>query len=280
MEAPTLLLKQWTHQVKELFPKLHGHQQKSLAFAVLGMVLAGHAVLQKMAEEMSLQELSEAKMPSIERRMPRLIANERIDVSLCWKAFLEQVLPYWQTKEVVLVLDCTPFGETFTIVYLGLLVHRRVLPLAWKIMPQQTTWDQGQWELVRALLSEVAPYFPSTHTTLIADAGLACLELIRICLQVKWHYVLRISQEHQVRRQYQRGYAPGPRGGQLIKKEGQQWYGSALIWKEHSFAASLALCWEPGYEEVWVVIGSSPSRAEVDQDLWLAHAGRSDLSGY
>ena len=35
MEAPDLLLKQWTHQVKELFPKLHGHQQKSLAFAVL-----------------------------------------------------------------------------------------------------------------------------------------------------------------------------------------------------------------------------------------------------
>jgi len=258
MEAPTLLLKQWTHQVKELFPKLHGHQQKSLAFAVLGMVLAGHAVLQKMAEEMSLQELSEAKMASIERRLQRLIANERIDVSLCWKAFLEQVLPYWQTKEVVLVLDCTPFGETFTIVYVGLLVHRRVLPVAWKIMPQQTTWDQGQWELVRALLSEVAPYFPSSNTTLIADAGLACLELIRICLQVKWHYVLRISQEHQVRREIQRGSAPWQRGGQLIKKEGQQWYGSALIWKEHSFAASLALCWEPGYEEVWVVISDRP----------------------
>ncbi len=135
------------------------------------MVLAGHAVLQKMAEEMSLQELSEAKMPSIERRLQRLIANERIDVSRCWKAFLEQVLPNWQTKEVVLVLDCTPFRETFTIVYLGLLVHRRVLPLAWKIMPQQTTWDQGQWELVQALVSEVAPYFPSANTTLIADAG-------------------------------------------------------------------------------------------------------------
>ena len=53
MEAPTLLLEQWTRQVKELFPNLHGHQQKSLAFAVLGITLAGHAVLQRMAEEIS-----------------------------------------------------------------------------------------------------------------------------------------------------------------------------------------------------------------------------------
>jgi hypothetical protein len=95
MEAPTLLLEQWTRQVKELFPKLHGHQQKGLAFAVLAMILAGHAVLQRMAEEISLQEMSEAKMPSIERRLQRFIANERIDVDRCWKHFLEQVLPKW-----------------------------------------------------------------------------------------------------------------------------------------------------------------------------------------
>ena len=116
MEAPTLLLRQWTQQVKELFPKLHGHQQKTLAFAVLSMILAGNAVLQRMAEEISLQEMSEAKMPSIERRLQRFIANKRIDVAACWKPFLEQVLPFWQNKEVVLVLDCTPFRDTFTII--------------------------------------------------------------------------------------------------------------------------------------------------------------------
>ncbi len=258
MEAPTLLLKQWTQQVKQLFPSLHGHQQKSLAFAVLGITLAGHAVLQRMAEEISLQEVSEAKMPSIERRLQRFIANERIDVAACWKTFLEQVLPFWQNKEVVLVLDCTPFRETFTIVYLGLLVHRRVLPLAWKIMPQQETWEQGQWDLVKELFEQIAPYFPAANCTLLADRGLACLELIRICQAVKWHYVLRIGQEHHVRRKYKRGYAVWQSGGQLIKKEGQQWYGAALIWKEHSFAASLAMCWEPGYEEPWIIISDLP----------------------
>lgn len=75
MEAPTLVLKQWTHQVKELFPKLHGHQQKSLALAVFAMILAGHAVLQRMAEEISLQEISEAKIVKSQLEWPSTITN-------------------------------------------------------------------------------------------------------------------------------------------------------------------------------------------------------------
>jgi hypothetical protein len=130
-------------------------------------------------------------------------------------------------------------------------------------MPQQTTWEQGQWELVRELASSVAAHFPVGNCTLLADQGLACLELIRICQGVKWHYVLRINSEHQVRRKYRRGYSPGPRGGQVVKKEGLQWYGSALVWKEHSFAASLAVCWEPGDEQVWIVISDLPARRKL-----------------
>ena len=157
------------------------------------MALTGEGVLQRMAEEISLLDLSQATMPSIERRLQRLIENERIDPLTCWQAFLAQILPFWHTKEVILVLDCTPYCDDLTIVYLGLMVHRRVLPLAWKIMPQQTEWEQGQWEVVRELFAQVAPFFPAANCTLLADRGLSCLELIGICQQVQWHYLLRIS---------------------------------------------------------------------------------------
>ena len=229
-----------------------------MAFAVLGIALTGEGVLQRLAEEINLLDLSQATMPSIERRLQRLIENERIDPLTCWQAFLAQILPFWHNKEVILVLDCTPYCDDFTIVYLGLMVHRRVLPLAWKIMPQQTEWEQGQWELVRELFAQVAPFFPAANCTLLADRGLSCLELIRICQQVQWHYLLRISQEHLVRRHFKRGFTQWQSVGQFVSKEGLQWYGKALIWKEHSFAASLAVCWEPGYEEVWMVISDRP----------------------
>jgi DDE family transposase len=258
MEAPSLLLEHWTRQVKEIFPQLHGHQQKGLAFAVFSIALTGESVLQRMAEEISLLELSEATMPSIERRLQRLIENQRIESGECWQAFLAYITPFWKNKEVILVLDCTPYNEDWTMVYLGLMIHRRVLPLAWKIMPQQTTWEQGQWELVRELFAQVAPYFPAANCTLLADRGLSCLELIRLCQQVQWHYVLRISQEHLLRRQFKRGYQDWQLVGQFVAREGLEWYGKALIWKEHSFPASLAVCWEPGYEEVWMVISDLP----------------------
>jgi len=55
-------------------------------------------------------------MVSIERRLARFVANERIVVSSVWKQFLSQVLPFWHGKAVRLVLDCTPCGDQATIV--------------------------------------------------------------------------------------------------------------------------------------------------------------------
>ena len=141
MNAATQLWEAWRTQVKHLFPDLHGHQQKTLAWMVLGVVLSGSAVLQRIAE--GLYGISAAKMPSIERRLARFVANDRIYVSLIWTQFLAQVLPGFRERRVFLVLDCTPFNDRATIVYVGLLLHSRVLPLAWQVMPAQEKWPKG-----------------------------------------------------------------------------------------------------------------------------------------
>ena len=55
-----------------------------------GMVLSGSAVLQRMAE--GLYGISAAKMPSIERRLARFVANDRVNVTPVWTQFLERGL--------------------------------------------------------------------------------------------------------------------------------------------------------------------------------------------
>jgi hypothetical protein len=114
MDAAALLWEAWRAQVKQLFPSLHGHQQKTLAWMVLGVVLSGSAVLQRMAED--LYGISAAKRPSIERRLARFVANDRIHVSPVWNTFLAHVLPFWHERRVFLILDCTPFDDRATIV--------------------------------------------------------------------------------------------------------------------------------------------------------------------
>jgi hypothetical protein len=182
-----------------------------------------------------------------------------IEVEACWKTFLQHVLPFWQNKPATLILDLTPYNAEATIVYLGILVQSRVLPIAWQVMPQQESWEEGQWDIVGRLFAQVASVLTSTECTLLADRGLSCLSLIKQCQQVGWHYVLRIKQEEWFRRAFRHVHREWQQGQQVIKKEGDQWYGQVLLWKEHQFATWLSACWEPGYEEAWLVISDRPA---------------------
>src|SRR2546425_2649541 len=165
MNASITLWKNWHEQVKELLSGVHGHQKKTLALVVVGIIFSGSAVLQRIAESLYLHGISEAKMPSIERRLARFVGNSRVQVSKIWQQFLSQVLGYWKGKTVQLVLDSTPFDDRAIIVYVGLLVHSRVLPVVWRIMPAQEHWDQAQWDLVGELLDEVSQYLEPTEGT-------------------------------------------------------------------------------------------------------------------
>ncbi len=196
MDACSVLWMNWQEQLKELLPGMHGHQKKTLALFVLGIVLSGCAVMQRVAETVSERGLSEAKMSSIERRLARFIANERIVVPLIWKLFLTQVLAPFRGEQLYFVLDNMPFRDELTIVYLGLLVHSRVLPVAWAVMPAQTKWEERQWAIVGRLLDQVRVHLPDTCCTVIADRGLTGMPLVKLCIDHGWHYLLRVCAEH------------------------------------------------------------------------------------
>jgi len=144
-------------------------------------------------------------------------------------------------------------------VYVGIVVQSRALPVAWCVMPQQEKWDEGQWEIIGRLFAQVACSLTSADCTLLADRGLSCLRLIKACKQVGWHSILRLKNAEWFRRTFRRGYRDWEQGKRVVKKEGEQWYGKVLLWQEHSFETSLSACWEPGYDEAWLVISDRPA---------------------
>ncbi len=255
MNSASVLWENWQAQVKDLLEGSHGHQKKTLAFFVLGIVLSGSAVLQRVAEVLQERGISEAKMTSIERRLARFIANERIVVVFIWKQFLAQVLPYFQGQKLRFVLDATPFQDEMTIVYIGLLVHSRVLPVAWKVMPATTKWEEGQWAIVADLLDLITPFLPQTHCTLLADRGLAGYPLVKLCQDRGWHYLLRIDQEHTSRR-WMGGKLEKQwhRFNSFILKKGYHWYGKARVWQEQTIDTWVSIAWEEDFEEAWILI--------------------------
>lgn len=261
------LLSHWHGEVKQLFTVLHGHQKKVLALFVLGAMRAESIVVARVAEEL-LSE-SEAKVPSIERRLQRFLSNERVEVEAVWEQFLEQVLVAWRDKEVTLVLDITPFEEHAQVVYVGLLQQSRVLPLAWKVMPGQEQWEQGQWEIVAQLFERVARLLGEADCTLIADRGLSCLKLMALCRVHGWHYVLRIKQEEALQRKRYGHFHDWQTCSQVVSQPGQSWFGSVRLWKEHEYETQLSAVWEPGYDEAWFLISDRPAgRKRVKQYRW------------
>jgi len=270
MDASVLLWENWQEQVKQLLEGIHGHQTKGLAFIVLGMVLSGSAVLQRVAESLQQHGISEAKMPSIERRLERFVGNSRIRVPTIWKLFLAQVLVYFRDKHLMLVLDCTPIDDRACIVYVGLLAHSRVLPLAWRVMPGQEHWEERQWDLVAAMLDEIGEQVGAAECTLIADRGLSGMPLVKLCTQRHWHYLLRIAKEHTFRRRL-----PGKKWSrwmaceQLVRKEGQRWFGRVQLWQDEPLDTYLSAVWEPGHKEGWLLISDqSAGPVRVAQYAW------------
>lgn len=266
MDASALLWDRWKAQVKELFPKIHGHQKKTLALFVMGIVLSGSAVLQRVAEGISLQGINPAKMTSIERRLARFIANDRVEVSKIWEDFLSEVLPFWQGKPLRFVLDGTPFRDDATIVYLGMLVHSRVLPVAWAIMPATEKWEEKQWTIVARLLDQVSAHLKEADCTLIADRGLAGFPLVKLCRDRGWHYLLRVCKEHTCQRKMGHKWSGWCRFDTFVHKAGQQWFGWAKVWQEDTIETYVSACWQPEFQEGWILISDQKAgKARINE---------------
>jgi hypothetical protein len=252
MNASEGLWRQWSGQLRAFLPDVHGHRSKTLAFSVLGVVLAGSTRLPKVAE--ALVGISAAKTPSIERRLSRFLANQQISVVPLWTHLLGQFLRFWREQRLVFVLDATALDDRVTVLYLGLLVHSRLLPVSWQVLPVHEPWEQRQWGVVGALLDRVIPHLGSADCTLLADRGLVGHPLVQLCQQRGWHYVLRLSAAHTCqpsRRRWARGWIPCRH---LVPQRGCHWYGAVQLWQEHPLAAQISATWEPGQKDPWIVL--------------------------
>lgn len=257
MKASLHLWRQWSLQVRQLLPAVHGHRTKTLAFFVFGVVLSGKARLPRIAEELRL--ISPAKTPSIERRLERFLANEQVVVVPIWTTLLNTLLPFFRDRRLLLVLDATPLADRACVVYLGLLAHSRLLPVAWQVMPLHETWEQGQWAIVGTLLDRVISHLGRADCTLIADRGLAGLPLVQLCQARGWHYLVRVSSLHTCAPQRGQHADSWLALAQLVSHPGQSWFGPALLWREHPLLTQLSAVWEPTCKDAWFLISDQPA---------------------
>jgi len=279
MDAFKPLCQVWHEQVKQFFTKLHGHQSKVLAMFVLGAIKAESIVLQRVAEALLAE--SEAKAPSIERRLERFLSNERIDVEKTWDELLGQVMPYFRQSPMRLVIDLTPYEEHAQVIYIGLLQHSRVLPLVWKVMPGQETWDQGLWDCIEELFKRLAPHIGKTDCTIIGDSAFGCFPMVTLCQNYGWHYLFRICAQHTCEHWSAQGrLLPTCPVSDLVSAPGKRFYGHIRLWQEDQIETNLSACWDKNEEEALLVISdlpAGPKRIKEYRWRWRVESTFQDL---
>ena len=108
---------------------------------------------------------------------------------------VEHLLTHWQGREVSLVLDRTDLGRRWSILLLGAAYRKRLLPLAWRVLPFGGTSAEVQL----ALLRQVAPYLPKqVRVHLYGDCEFRAVELHRYCQEKGWHWQLGVKSDTYV----------------------------------------------------------------------------------
>jgi hypothetical protein len=246
------LLHSFTAQLEHLLPDVRVTRVRPLALLVLGLLWAGTSSLPRIAAMLPLT----ATAPSTERRLRRWLANPAVEVGPLWAGVLPTLLAPLAGRELRIVFDPTPHTDRATVLVLGLVVHRRVLPLSWRVLPQHAPWPQPQTLYLEAMIDEVCAALPSDcSVTLLADRGITSVDVGDLCRAVGWHYVLRANAgPHQTDR------VLGPDGTEravwaLVTGPGQRWAGWVHLYKTAGWRrVGLTIHWDRHARAPWVLV--------------------------
>ena len=260
------VLHAWTAQLRALLPQERLSRVRGLAVFTLGMSEAGTVRLNQVAAALPLG----VRVPSTERRLSRFLANPAVGVATLWQPLLPALLAPWAGQDLTLVFDPTPLGTRWTVLWVGIVCHRRVLPLAWQLVPQQTDWPDTLGPLLTPLLDQIAAALPDgCQVTLLADRGVSGPTVLDAAQARGWHVVLRLNvgetQAHRLRLARSAVLVPGatPDWGadqRLWDVAGavpSRWHAPAQIFKGAGWRTGyLTVYQRPGLAERWVLFST------------------------
>ena len=134
-----------------------------------------------------------AKPKSIEKRMRRLVKNERVDEKVFYMPFAEMILQQLGRHTLYMALDGSSVGRGCMVVMVGVVYRQRLLPLAWVTYKGK----KGHTTAARhiELLQLLRPLIPTGgEVVLLGDAEYDTVEMLEwVKNETDWRFVVRSS---------------------------------------------------------------------------------------
>ena len=232
---------------QQLLPQLHGHQRKALADLSFAIALCG----QCQSGPLALAVPTPAKPASTQRRHERLLANDRLKPRLVLWHLAKNLLAPWAGRRLCLLLDETPKSDALRVLKVSVAYRKRAVPLmAVCYRPHEPPLPLPV--LIPWLLRRVQGCLPAgAVVTLLADRGLAWPVILDTCVELGWHYLLRLQGSTKVSLPDGREVT----ALQLVDRIGGRWLGQAWLFKKAGWRwASVLAYWPWGRAEPWLLV--------------------------
>lgn len=246
-------LYRWQEAVRQAFGFLGYWQVLGLALYSYGVVLARQCAPSRVAEKLPLV----GKADSVQRRLERWLANDRIDWQRCCGAWGRWVLSQYRGERLILLVDETKLGTELSAMVVGVAYRGCCIPLAfWCYAPDH--WPHKQVRLIETLLSWIAPSIPTGVIPLVqADRGIGTSpDLLRAIVALGWHFEVRVQKNTRLRREAQ----PDCPLAALVSQAGQTWRGQGQVFKKAGWLeAEVRVVWGRAYRECWCLVTNCPT---------------------
>lgn len=245
------VLYQWIALVDQQFSNLKRWQAVGLALFSYGIVVAQHCQVSKVAEALG----ASGRIPSLERRLRRWLANRKIDVEMCCQVWSFWVWRSLDARRAVLLVDETKLADRVGIMMVSLAYEGRAIPLVWRCYRANSALDypaQGQVLLVWGLLARVLEALPAASRPLVQmDRGLGHSSAMLKALQtLDIAYLVRVKQDATFTSR--RGHRC--RLTALVKPGEQVTCRGHLFGEEKWMMVTLHLLWQVGQAQPWCLV--------------------------
>lgn len=258
----------------------HAHHLSNWLWIVSGILQSKSVALSQIAVHLPMETKAEARIT----RVRRWLKNNKVNVWCMYRPILEYVLRDWQEQEAILILDgVMVFGDRLQIFRLSLEHGCRAIPLGWVVLEGK---GLTQVEKLKSMLQQVADFLNSRvkRVVFLADRGFRDCDWANLCLELGWHYDIRLACNTYVTLEDGKQYAIEALGVQA----GQcGYFQNVMVTQDEKLQGNLSVTWTDGkrgkkIEIVAILSDRSAEKGRLDEyalRMRIEESFRDDQSG-
>lgn len=248
------LYDKWHAFLSQLRPNEHKTRLENFTSLMVGIFESRSVHLSEIANKIP----AKATLPSVTRRMQRLLDNGKLRVREWYAPIARRVLERLVSGggQVRLIVDGTKVGFGHQLLMVAVAYRRRAIPIAWTWVRYRRGHSSAHKQL--ALLGYVRQLMPPNAAVwVVGDNEFGAIAVLRQLDRWQWQYVLRQRGNTLVYFAAQGVWKPFE---SLVSKPGQSfWVTQAQLSYQHQYQANLLAYWKPGEDRPWLLATQLPS---------------------